>query len=352
MKEFLAQNLLGNTYQQYLSALLYFIGGIIIIYVFKTIILINLKKWAEKTETKLDDLLVRLIEKSALPFFAIGLLYISIKTLNLSESFNSIFNIVISSLITFFIVKQIISVVNYGLKSYIKKYEDDESREKQIKGIKGLINILIWFIALIFLLDNLGVNISSIIAGLGIGGIAVAIAAQAILGDLFSYFVIFFDRPFEIGDFIVVGDKRGIVEQIGLKTTRIKSLGGEQLVFSNTDLTNSRLHNFKRMEKRRVAFNLGVIYQTPAEKLKRIPQIVKDIITKQEETEFDRGHFATYGDFSLNFEFVYFVVGADYRKFMDIQQTINLEIFETFEKEKIEFAYPSQTIFLNKENKI
>lgn len=352
MKEFLAQNLLGNTYQQYLSALLYFIGGIIVIYVFKTIILINLKKWAEKTETKLDDLLIRLIEKSALPFFAIGLLYISIKTLNLSESFNSIFNIVISSLITFFIVKLIISVVNYGLKSYIKKYEDDESREKQLKGIKGLINILIWFIALIFLLDNLGVNISSIIAGLGIGGIAVAIAAQAILGDLFSYFVIFFDRPFEIGDFIVVGDKRGIVEQIGLKTTRIKSLGGEQLVFSNTDLTNSRLHNFKRMEKRRVAFNLGVIYQTPAEKLKRIPQIVKDIITKQEETEFDRGHFATYGDFSLNFEFVYFVVGADYGKFMDIQQTINLKIFETFEKEKIEFAYPSQTIFLNKENKI
>lgn len=167
---------------------------------------------------------------------------------------------------------------------------------------------------------------------------------------MFSYFVIFFDKPFEIGDFIVVGDKMGVVEYVGIKTTRIRALSGEQLVFSNTDLTNSRVHNFKKMERRRIVFKLGVIYQTPAEKLKAIPQMVKDIIVKQTDAEFDRGHFASFGDFSLDFEFVYYVSGADYAKCMDIQQAINLSIFEIFEREKIEFAYPSQTLFVNKVN--
>jgi small-conductance mechanosensitive channel len=199
-------------------------------------------------------------------------------------------------------------------------------------------------------MDNLGFNISAVIAGLGIGGIAIALAAQAILGDLFSYFVIFFDRPFEVGDFIVVGDKTGTVEYTGIKTTRIRALSGEQLVFSNTDLTNSRIHNFKKMQERRVVFKLGVVYQTPTAQLEEIPKIVRAIIEKHTDVRFDRGHFASYSDFSLNFEFVYFVFGAEYVKYMDTQQSINLEIYKEFEKRKIEFAYPTQTLYLNKEN--
>ncbi len=200
------------------------------------------------------------------------------------------------------------------------------------------------------MLDNLGVKISAVVAGLGIGGIAVALAAQAFLGDLFSSFAIFFDKPFEVGDFIIVGDKLGVVEYIGIKTTRLRAIGGEQLIFANHDLTNSRIHNFKKMERRRVVFNLGVIYQTSAEQLRKIPLIVKDIITKQPDVAFDRGHFASFGDFSINFEFVYFVEGADYNKYMDIQQTINLSIYEAFENERIEFAYPTQTLFVSKTN--
>ena len=199
-------------------------------------------------------------------------------------------------------------------------------------------------------MDNLGFDISAVIAGLGIGGIAIALAAQAILGDLFSYFVIFFDRPFEVGDFIVVGDKVGTVEYTGIKTTRIRALSGEQMVFSNTDLTNSRIHNFKKMERRRVVFSLGVIYQTTADQLEEIPKIVRGIIEKQNDTTFDRGHFKSYGDFSLNFEFVYFVIGSDYVKYMDTQQAINMEIYRTFEQKGIEFAYPTQTLFVSKEN--
>ncbi len=350
LQDFLNQTFLGNSYYAYMIALIIFISGITIIYLFEKIILRKLKKWSENTATKLDDLLIKGIEKSILPLLFFGIFYISVNTLTLSKEFVTVFNIITSIVLTFFVVRVIVSIVNFSLKTYLRKYEDNERRERQLKGIKGLLNLLIWSIALVFLLDNLGVKISAVIAGLGIGGIAVALAAQAVLGDLFSYFVIFFDRPFEIGDFIIVGEKLGVVEHIGIKTTRIRSLSGEQLVFSNTDLTNSRVHNFKKMERRRVVFNLGVIYQTPSAKLKKIPEIVKDIVSKQKDATFDRGHFAAYGDFSLNFEFVYFVDGADFNKYMDIQQAINISIYEAFEKEGIEFAYPSQTLFINKMN--
>lgn len=350
MKEFMDYIIFGNTVYQYSIALAIFIGGIAFVYLFKKIVLRRLKKWADSTETNLDDYLVKSIEKAFIPIFYFVIFYLSVKSLILSPSFENGLNIFISLLLTFLVVRIIISTVNYFFSSYAKKSDASEQREKQIKGIRGLINLVIWIIAIIFLFDNLGIKISAVVAGLGIGGIAVALAAQAFLGDLFSYFAIFFDKPFEVGDFIIVGDKLGVVEYIGIKTTRVRAIGGEQLVFSNHDLTNSRIHNFKKMERRRVVFKLGVIYQTTAEQLKKIPQIVKDIIIKQQDATFDRGHFSSYGDFSLNFEFVYFVEGADYNKYMDIQQAINLSIYEAFEKEGIEFAYPTQTLFVSKIN--
>ena len=349
MQEILNYTILENTILKYLIALAIFFGGMLVVFVFKTYILSRLKKWADKTNTNIDDLLVKAIEKSLIPVIYFGIFYAALHTLILSPDFIIGLNIATKIIITFFVVRTIVSALGYALKSYAKKSEDTEKREKQLRGISGLVNLVIWFIALLFLLDNFGVEISAVVAGLGIGGIAVALAAQAVLGDLFSYFVIFFDRPFELGDFIVVGDKRGAVEHIGLKTTRIRALGGEVLIFSNTDLTNSRVHNFKKMEKRRVVFNLGVTYQTTAQKLKMIPEMVKRIIDEQADAEFDRGHFATYGDFSLNFEFVYYVIGADYNKYMDIQQSINLTIYEAFEKDGIEFAYPTQTLFVSKD---
>ncbi len=175
-----------------------------------------------------------------------------------------------------------------------------------------------------------------------------ALAAQAILQDLFSYFSIIFDRPFDVGDFIIVDSFMGTVEYVGIKTTRIRSLSGEQVVFSNTDLTNSRVRNYKRMELRRVVFGFGVVYETPLDKLRKIPQIVEDVIKSIEQTRFDRAHFFKYGDFSLDFEVVYYVLSSDYNKYMDIQQEINLKIKEEFEREGIEFAYPTQLLYLAK----
>jgi small-conductance mechanosensitive channel len=348
MQEMFDYSVFGNTVLGYLTALAIFIGSMAVVYIFKRYILARLRKWAESTDTSIDDILINAIDKSLVPIFYFGTLYISLHTLVLSTEFKNGLRIAAIILFTVLAVRAGTSAVNFGLRSYLKRTDNLERGEKQLKGIRKLVNFVIWAIALVFLLDNLGVKISAVVAGLGIGGVAVALAAQAILGDLFSYFVIFFDKPFEVGDFIIVGDKMGAVEQVGIKTTRLRAIGGELLVFSNTDLTNSRVHNFKKMEKRRVVFKLGVIYQTPSEKLKAIPKMVKAIIERQNDATFDRGHFASYGDFSLDFEFVYYVTGADYAKYMDIQQAINLDIFETFEREKIEFAYPSQTLFVSK----
>ncbi len=208
---------------------------------------------------------------------------------------------------------------------------------------------MLWSLILVLLLENAGLDLSALIAGLGIGGIAIALAVQNILGDLFCYAAIILDRPFEIGDFLVVGDQRGTVEKIGIRTTRVRSLDGEQLVFSNNDLVSSRVRNFKRMQERRILFQIGVTYETGPEKLRRIPGFIRDIIEEIPETRFDRAHFAGFGDFSLNFEIVYFVLNSDYNRFMDIQQAINLALCERFDDEGIEFAYPTQTMYLRGE---
>jgi small-conductance mechanosensitive channel len=207
--------------------------------------------------------------------------------------------------------------------------------------------VTIWSIVLLAALDNLGVNITTMIAGLGVGGIAVALAAQNILGDLFASLSIVLDKPFVVGDFLIIGDFLGSVEKVGIKTTRLRSLSGEQLVFSNNDLLNSRIRNYGRMFERRVVFSIGVTYQTTADQLKAIPDMLRKAVESQEQVRFDRAHFQKYGDFALIFEVVYYVLSADYNEYMDIQQAVNLTIFENFEKHGIEFAYPTQTLYVN-----
>jgi len=195
------------------------------------------------------------------------------------------------------------------------------------------------------------VNITGLVAGLGIGGIAVALAVQNILGDLLASLSIVLDKPFVIGDSIVVDSFSGTVEHIGLKTTRIRSISGEQLVFSNNDLLKSRIQNYKRMQERRVVFGFGVTYQTPLEKLPLINRIIREIIAAQPNSRFERVHFKEYGDSALNYEVVYFVMTPEYGIFMDVQETINLEIFRRFQEEGIEFAYPTRTVLIQKETK-
>jgi len=355
INDFLQQTYFQNRIIDYIISIAIFILLVISIKIIKSILLKKLlQTWAKKTTTKIDDKFVKAFEeriKTFLNLVYFGAFYISIKQLTIDSHIERFFNIFIIILLTFFGIRFLLSITIYGLETYWVKKEKDQGKKQALKGIITIIKIIIWGIFLIIILDNLGIKISALVAGLGIGGIAIALAAQSVLGDLFSYFIIFFDRPFEIGDFIIIGDFLGTVEDIGIKTTRLRSLGGEELIFSNQDLTNSRVRNYKRMNRRRIVFKFGVIYQTTLTQLKKIPQIVEEIITQIPETTFDRAHFASYADFSLNFEIVYHINNSDYNKYMDIQQEINFQLKEAFEKEGIDFAYPTQTVFLANENK-
>ncbi len=241
-------------------------------------------------------------------------------------------------------------LISFWVEGRVRKEETPAPPTGTGMGAIGfLLRLALWALIVLVALDNLGINITALVAGLGIGGIAIALAVQNILGDLLASLSISLDKPFVVGDFIIVDDYMGNVEHIGVKTTRLRSLSGEQLIFPNSGLLNSRIRNYKRMTERRAVFVFGVVYQTPSEKLKRIPGMVREIIEAQEQTRFDRAHFKNYGDFSLNFEVVYYVLVSDYGVYMDLQQTINLELYERFEKENIEFAYPTHTVYMKKE---
>ncbi len=238
------------------------------------------------------------------------------------------------------------ATITFSMRRYRQRaLDDDAASVTTMSALSFVGRLLLWTIILLLVLDNIGVQVTALLAGLGIGGLAVALAVQNILGDLFASLSIVLDKPFVIGDFLNVDGFLGSVEHIGLKTTRLRSLSGEQLVFSNSDLLNSRVRNFGRMFERRVVFEIGVTYQTPREKLARIPRMIQEIVESQDVTRFDRSHFKEYGDFSLKIETVYFVLKPDYNTYMDVQQAINLEIHRRFEEEGIEFAYPTQTVF-------
>lgn len=337
-----------NTVQDYMMALLIFVGAFIVVRIVHSVVLTRLKKWAEKTKTRLDDYLVGIIDKSVVPLLYFGVFYLALHSLELNAAISKALSVLGATLVTFLGIRLAIKIFDTVLTGYWLKKKQDADLERSVKSIMPIFKVVVWATGILFLLDNMGFKVSTVVAGLGIGGIAVALAAQSILGDLFSYFSIMFDRPFVVGDFVIVGDMLGTIDHIGIKTTRIISLGGEQLVFSNTDLTNSRIRNYKQMQRRRIVFKLGVTYDTTLAKMKEIPKLIEGIIKKTPDTIFDRAHFSSFGDFNLEIEVVYIVLGSDYNKYMDVQQSINFKIKEEFEKRKIEFAFPTQTLYVNR----
>jgi len=350
LDEYLTQELWNNTTKDYLMAMGFIIVGILIVRVFKKTLLKKIKKLTEKTTTNFDDYLVEAIEKFVIPAIYISIVFTGIKTLTISDGFRGIIinaHKVILAYYTFRLVSRVLTLL---LKTWVREQENGEEKVKQIGGLILIINMLIWGIGFLFLFDNLGYDVTAIVAGMGIGGIAIALAAQNILGDLFNYFVIFFDRPIEIGDFIVIDDKNGVIEKIGIKTTRIKTLSGEQLVVANSDLTSSRIHNYKKMQRRRILFGVGVSYETNTVDLKKIPGILKEIVSQQKPITFDRAHFKEFGDSSLNFEVVYYIEDAAYNTYMDVQQQINFDIFDKFQSMGIAIAFPTRTLYLRNEN--
>lgn len=348
MNNFWNTLILNNTIREWMISLGIILSCLIVLRLIQSIVISRIKVFSAKTKTLLDDFIISIIQSSVMPILYVLTFYFGLQYLNLPARADNVLRIAALVANTFFVLRFFTSFFGYFFNKALLRREKNTQREKQAKGILFIIQAIIWVLGILFLIDNLGYDITTLVAGLGIGGIAIALAAQTILGDLFSYLVIFFDKPFEIGDFITVDDKAGTIEYIGIKTTRIRTLSGEQLICSNTFLTNARVHNYKRMHERRIEFNFGVVYNTPAAKLKMIPQLVQKIIESIEGTRFDRAHFRSFGDFSLNFQVVYIVLTPDYNQYMDKQQSINLKIFELFETEKIEFAFPTQTVFVNR----
>jgi len=254
----------------------------------------------------------------------------------------------------FVVVWQAIEVatgfLSYFTTKFIEKDEDGDgkldSNSATISDLVTLIaRIAFWLLGGLFILSNLGINVTSLVAGLGIGGIAIAFALQGVLSDLFASFSIYFDKPFRIGDFIVIGTDSGTVEKIGIKTTRIRTLQGEELVVSNAELTSVRVQNFKKMQERRVVAKFGITYETPQDLVHQVPDIVNHIFEALERGRLNRVHFTSFGDSALIFEVVYFIESADYTEYLNIQQAFNFELMSRFADLGIGFAYPTQTIY-------
>jgi small-conductance mechanosensitive channel len=300
-----------------------------------------------KTTSKVDDVLADVFGRTK-SFFLLGVgAYLGARTLEFPEELWVAFTRVIV----------VIGLIQSGLwvgalvRSLLETYRreqlaDDPAAATTVGAMTFLLRLAVWAVVLVLALDNLGVDITALITGLGIGGIAIALAVQNVLGDLFASLSIVLDKPFVIGDTLAIDEHIGKVEHVGLKSTRIRSLAGEQLVFSNSDLLKSRIRNFGRLFERRMVFTIGVTYQTARNKLERIPTMLREIIERQERTRFDRAHFRTYADSSLNFEAVYYVTVPEFVVAMDIQQAVNLEIYRRFEEEGIEFAYPTRTLYV------
>lgn len=345
----------GNSARDWLIALGVLIAAFVVLQVLVRVLIRRLAKAALATRNDLDDFLLDFFGRTRFYFSLALALYLAVRFLELPDGVNQFIRAVVMIVTLLQAGFWGLSLIDYLIKrKAIADAVDGEvnAAEKTTLNALGLVaRIILWSVIVLLVLENLtGVQVDTLIASLGIGGIAVALAVQNILGDLFSALTIALDKPFMIGDFINVGEFSGEIENVGLKSTRVRSLTGEQLIFSNSDLLSSRIRNYKRMQRRRVAFRLGVTYQTPAQKLAAIPTMLREIIEKHDQLTFDRAHLLSFGDFAILYEVVYFMDVPDFLLYMDTQQAINLEIYERFEAQGIEFAYPTQTLFVQKED--
>ncbi len=346
---FLAIEFQGNPVWRWLVAvgMLLFVGFVLRILLWRLVR--KLRVVAAKTPGRFDNLIVELLDKTKFLFILIVSLYAGALILTLPELAESVLRGV-------FIVALLIQVGYWGngcvafwiRRSVNRRMTEDAAAATTLVALGFVAKMAIWTVVVLLALDYY-TDITALIAGLGIGGIAIALAVQNILSDLFASISIIIDKPFVIGDFIIVGEQMGTVEKIGLKTTRIRSLTGEQIIFSNSDLLSSRVRNYKRMYERRIAFSIGVTYQTSPEMLEGIPSLIEGIVSGQPDVRFDRCHFKSLGDFALVFETIYYVLVPDYAVYMNVQQAINLAVMREFATRDIEFAYPTQTLFVQRE---
>jgi small-conductance mechanosensitive channel len=342
--EFLKYVVYGNTMENWLTAAGIAIAVYIALVLLKKLLVRRVGAFTARTATDVDDLIVDLVRKTRFYFLAAVGVTAGAHFLRIPHGVLVIIDDVAIICVMLQVALWGNQLVAYLIARHVRSRSDSESAAASAAVLGFIGRIVLWSLVVLLVLDNLGVNVTALIAGLGIGGVAIALAVQNILGDLFASLSIMIDKPFVAGDSISVDAFNGTVEHVGLKTTRLRSITGEQLIFSNADLLKSRIRNFKRMEERRVTFPLGVVYGTPADKLKSIPEIVRGIVEGEELARYDRAHFKEFGPSSLNFEVSYHVLNPEFSAYLDVNERINLAIVEKFAEEGIVFAYPTQTL--------
>jgi small-conductance mechanosensitive channel len=345
--------LLGNPLQDWVTALGVALTINLIVGLTRRLVITRLEKVARVTATPLDDAFIKVAQRTRQWLIFGVTLFVGTRYLELPDRVET----VLQTVATLAAFMQIGLWASAGVDFWLNRYRErtlasDAGAATSIAALGFIGRVLLWSVVLLLALDNLGIDVTALIAGLGVGGIAVALAVQNILGDLFASLSIVVDKPFVIGDFVVVDEYSGTVEYVGLKTTRIRSLSGEQIVFSNGDLLKARIRNYKRMYERRIVFHFGVLYQTSPDQVEKIPRIVTGIVAAQELARLDRVHFFRFGDSSLDFEVVYWMKDPEYAKYMNTQQAINLALMRALAKEGIGFAYPTRSLFVESPVKV
>ena len=337
----------------YVLALVIFIALSVFFKVVLMTVIGRLKALSAKTHTDIDDVVIDALSGIRAWVYTLIALYASLQLFTLPTLVDQALTGVVYFAVAWQTIEIALSFVRYGVGRFVAKDEDGDGQiDPNAATASDLIvlmaRIALWALGSLFVLSNLGIEVTSLIAGLGIGGVAVAFALQGILSDLFASFSLYFDKPFRVGDFVVIGADSGTVEKIGIKTTRLRTLQGEELVVSNAELTTTRVQNFKKLSRRRIVVRFGVTYETPRELLKSIPEVVESLFEGLPAATFDRAHFAAFGDSDLQFEVVYYIESNDYAVYMDMQQQFNFALMDVFAEKDIDFAYPTQTIYVER----
>jgi len=336
--------------QKLIVAIAIFAGLSLIFWFIRLVLLVRLESLAKKTSKQFDDVIVEAIQSIRPWVYVLIALFVSLQLYSLPDTVD----VVVSGILYTAFVWQGIQVakcfIRYVITNFVEKDEDgdgvvDPGAATAADMLTLISSIVLWVFGALFVLSNMGIEVTSLIAGLGIGGIAIAFALQGILSDLFASFSIYFDKPFRIGDFIILGTDSGTVEKIGIKSTRIRTLQGEELVVSNAELTTARVQNFKKMAERRISSQFGITYETKQDKVQQVNGIVTRIFEGISGARLDRVHFVSFADSALIFELVYYVESADYADFLEAQQKFNFTLMERFAEIGIEFAYPTQMIY-------
>jgi small-conductance mechanosensitive channel len=340
----------GNRVQQWLLAAALMIVLLLVFFIARAFLRRRLMDLSRKTNSEFSPFFISLVDETGTLFLVVMAVYLGMQSIVFSLQTQVFLRVVVTIVFLLQLGFWVNSFVSFFIARRVKHtLAENADNATAISAMGVVLKGFVWSIVVLLVLDNIpGVQVTTLLASLGIGGIAIGLAVQNILSDLFASLSIALDKPFVIGDFITVGEFSGTVEHVGLKSTRVRSIQGEQLIFGNNDLLSSRIRNFKRMARRRAIMLIAVTYQTPHEKLASIPDIIRQVVKNVDEAliYLDRVHLKEFGTYSINYEVVYFVESSEYIKYMDLQQAINLEIHRIFEQEEIEFAYPTQSILI------